>query len=566
MSGDSQIRGWPWREILCFSGIAAILFAIILTGPQNLVEGNEDRMAGFVQDAAYNGNWICSRDERGGLPSKPPLSAWIAAAATVLSDTINPVTLYFPSALSALLLACVLFVAGKKYFSYRAGIFAGLTFLFCHSIVKPMGGCRHDTLFALGVTLAALAAFDAWQKGRGWVWFWLASAMATMTKGPFGILLAAAGLLAFFWEKNRPERPRLRGNHGKGIGLFFLITGGWFVLACWKTNGELFHRMIVQELFTHAVTSDRGDSVGSGFYKPTLTFLGGFAPWSLFVILALWRIWKTPSVEPAQRRFERFLFCWFFVGLIIFSVAAHQRGRLIIPLIPIGALLAGRELARFTKNFSRANFSQVCAAFIVLGLATMAVYFHIGLRKSKGVLQTDALRSLAAKVRSESSGHLVITHVDSPFAFQFYLKQLTALTPIDVAAPLMEQSSSVFLAINPARLKKLPLLDKKVYPLTDWTAKGEQLLQIISNRPALQSKGGVALGIGSLVVQMENVTLEEVRGNDFVFSQTNGDGSIRFVNESNRTEKMRVRWREENIERVHRLMPGETWLLENDAK
>ncbi len=130
----------------------------------------------------------------------------------------------------------------------------------------------------------------------------------------------------------------------------------------------------------------------------------------------------------------------------------------------------------------------------------------------------------------------------------------------------MKQSPSVFLALNPARLKKPPLLHEKVYPLTDWTAKGEQLLQIISNRPALQSKGGVALGIGSLIVQMENVTLEKVRENDFVFSRTNGDGSIRFVNESNKTEKMRVRWSEENKERVHHLMPGETWLLENDSK
>jgi hypothetical protein len=49
--------------------------------------------------------------------------------------------------------------------------------------------------FAFTVSMAAFLAFRAWNTGRGWIWFWLAAAISTLTKGPLGLLLSIGWLM-----------------------------------------------------------------------------------------------------------------------------------------------------------------------------------------------------------------------------------------------------------------------------------------------------------------------------------------------------------------------------------
>src|SRR5439155_1467719 len=74
---------------------------------------------------------------------------------------------------------------------------------------RQVATARWDGLFALTVTIAALAAFAAWSAGRGWTWFWLAAAVSALTKGPLGVLLAAFGLVAVVWERRSGHPSRL---------------------------------------------------------------------------------------------------------------------------------------------------------------------------------------------------------------------------------------------------------------------------------------------------------------------------------------------------------------------
>src|SRR6185369_12490229 len=89
------------------------------------------------------------------------------------------------------------------------------------------------------VTAAALLAFRAWQRGGGWAWFWALAAAATLTKGPLGLLFAANGLLAAWWERKSPRPHPLRGSQLPGVGLFLLLAGGWFLLAYWQAGPPL---------------------------------------------------------------------------------------------------------------------------------------------------------------------------------------------------------------------------------------------------------------------------------------------------------------------------------------
>src|SRR5262249_2122178 len=144
---------------------------------------------------------------------------------------VSLLTLYLPSALATVAIAWLVVAAGNRRFGARAGFLAGLAYLLSDVGARQIATARWDGLFALTVTIAALLALRAWDVGGGWTWFWLAAAASTLTKGPLGVLLAALGLGAVLWERRSGHVTRLTGSHALGVGLFVLLTVGWFVLA-----------------------------------------------------------------------------------------------------------------------------------------------------------------------------------------------------------------------------------------------------------------------------------------------------------------------------------------------
>src|SRR5262249_22159771 len=139
----------------------------------------------------------------------------------------------------------------------------------------------------------------------------------------------------------------LRGRQGFGIALFVAIVTGWFLLAYVRRGPVLVDELIRNELVSHAVEH----APGRRFLHPSLDFLGNFAPWSFCTLLALGRLWRTPAADATVRRFERFLACWFLGGLVIFSISPHNAARLLFPVLPPAALLAGRALSPWVAQW-----------------------------------------------------------------------------------------------------------------------------------------------------------------------------------------------------------------------
>src|SRR5262245_49962010 len=324
--------------------VALALFVIRLTGLPNLLD-NEYRLGASVMDVVRNGNWICPRDAL-GRTDKPPMLTLLAALPTLALGRIDAFTLYLPTALATFVLACVIYTTGRRYFGRLAGFLAGWGYLLSETGAVQMGTARWDGLFALTVAATALAAFHAWTTGRGWTWFWLAGAAWTLTKGPLGVLLAATGLVAVPWERHAGTPAPIRGRQGLGIVLFVAIVAGWFLLAYAQRGPVLIDELIRNELVSHAVEH----APGRRFLEPSEDFLGNFAPWSLFTLLALYQLWCAPAADAAVRRFERFLACWFLGGLLIFSISPHNPARLLFPVIPPAALLAGRALSPWVER------------------------------------------------------------------------------------------------------------------------------------------------------------------------------------------------------------------------
>lgn len=570
----ARIEAAPWFATIFFSNIFLVLlflisFTLLLTAPFDLGKNNEWRMSAYVADAVENGNWACQHDEEGGIASKPPMFCWLSASATAITGKINRLTLYWPTALATLGLGLVLFGVGKKFIGARAGFLAGWIFLLSHVAFGQMATCRYDGLFSFFVTLAALAAYRAWTTGRGWIWFWLASAGATLTKGPLGLILAAGGLLAAIWERKSPERKTFRGSHLSGVAVFLLITGGWFALAYWQVGSALIHKMIYEELFTHAIGKTKEKLSGPGFYKPLLWFVSEFAPWSLLALLGIWRAWKKPSSNADARRFERFLVCWFVFGLALFSLGGHQRTRLIDPLMPAAALLAALQLARLTASFSTARLMKL--VFIITGAALVVsgLYLHLISARSRDVREAVAMKKFAAVVQGKVGEKFPFTHADPPFAFSYYLNELEHFASYPRAAALLRGETPAFVAVQ-----ELPRLQKQfgsntpvVFELMRWPVEGEPIIYIVSNHPRLEWTEQAAVIAGPFRIEMNAARLWQTRGHEFFFRSSGEMASAKISNESDETQIVRVHWGNvRSSVQVRSLKPGESCTIEFDSQ
>lgn len=575
---DQQSAGVPHPSFRnCFVAVGLIwlaLFLIAQTGYPNLVD-NERRIGAYVLDAVHNGHWLIQRDATNDVASKPPLLTWIASLITLACGRLTEFAMHFPSAIATLGSAWLILAAGWKRFGWRAGFLAALTYLLSPAADKQVFTARYDGLFALPVTWAALAAFQAWISGRGWTQFWLAAAVATMVKGPLGILLGAIGLLAAVWEWRSGNPLRPRGNHGPGVALYFAICGGWFALAYWQMGEPLIHKMIGRELVGHSLSNEEG-GVGGKFWEPACNVFSYYLPWSLAAIFALWRVLRKPSGEKDARRFERFLFCWFFAGLILFSVAPHQRGRLIFPLLPALALLTGHELARWLANVRSAIVLRTAGGVAIFCLAFLTLYHHVllgqefhflGLRTkpARQVNDTLAFRAMADQIRSKVGAEFPLTYLDIQFTLEFYLNTYRPEVSVADAAKLFRSGADVFVIVGGDADKLQQALGSNaptLYPLMAQKIRTGQTIALLSNHPVLEWTPRMAAIIGPMSLQMENVQLRQARGNNFVFERNgNGKSGVTFSNLSEEPQRVRARFSDTPDFKQRLLKPGETWTI-----
>ena len=457
--------------------IAAAIFSIRLACPPNLMDNDQERPASYVLDAVLNGHWACQQDWMGDVTSKPPLYTWLAALATLPFGRISLFSLYLPAALAVTGMACLVLLAGRKYFGSIAGLLGALAFLLSPMMTRQIALARTDAVFALMVSLAALAAFRAWTQGRGWTLFWFLAALATLAKGPLGVLIGAGGLLAGLWEKRA-----VRGNQIFGVALFFLIVIGWFALAYHEMGQAVVDKMLKRELIFHAVSDDTGDVMGQNFYKPAIYFIHRFLPWSLLACVGFWRVLKRPAAAGPERQFERFLLCWFLVGLVIFSIAPHQRGDLLAPIIPPAALLAGRELALLLRRV-RPDFVIFGAKIFALAMLGVTARYYYKMGEEPVIQQTLGMEHLARTVDG-----IPMVHVDTPFTLQFYLNTMQVITPPEKAGEMLSGSNKVVVAVcNLGAVKQWIKDGTEIHEIARWPESSEPMVVVIGNG-SLKSK------------------------------------------------------------------------------
>jgi 4-amino-4-deoxy-L-arabinose transferase-like glycosyltransferase len=474
------------------------LFAILMTiwlslflmrfwAPSDLLDKDQERPAAYMADAALNGNWIVQVDDHGKVCSKPPVYTWIGAALILLAGRINDFALYFPSALGVLGCSLLMWRFGSRHFGVHAA-FLGACFLLLSGMgIRILYLARTDAMFGFATFLTACLGYRAWRQGHGWIWFWLGATLATLTKGPLGVVLTAGGLLGLLRE------PRAGISHAgpwrahvMGMMVFLVITLGWLWLAYTQRGDAVMAKLIGRELYGHTDWSSQRFSPGLFFFAvPSLYFVSRFFPWSLPAVYGLWRLWKHPAPDYSERCFERFLAAYLCFGILLFSVFPHQRPDHLFPLLPAAGLLAGREVARWFGGSNRmARMIPYTIVLWFLVLVGFGIYYYkIDPANNSWFEKTAGVRQLAQRYEAAYGTRHDLFFVDVPYGLQYYLNTMRQRISYTDAARMLASQQEVLLAVHDiGQFRTFLGPEVPLYVLMQWPEGGKGFIQIVSNR------------------------------------------------------------------------------------
>ena len=319
---------------------ALLLFRL---GDLPLVGPDEPRYARVAVEMHRAGEWV--RPTLQGRPwlEKPALYYWLAGAAyAVLGETEGAARL--PSVLAGVALVGVTALVGTRLYGTAAGLHAG--FALGTSVLFFVYGraASMDMLLAAGVTaaigLSGLRLLG--QAGRlAMPAAWACAGLATLAKGPLGLLLPALVLGGYVAAK-RHWRGLRRVLSPAGILAFLAVAGPWYLLI-WRDQGHAFLDVFLLDhnllRFTSTIHRHPGPP---WYYLPLL--VGGLFPWSALILPGLARL------VPRRSRADLFVLLWLVLPLLFFSAAGSKLPGYILPCLPPLSVLIGRAAAALTDG------------------------------------------------------------------------------------------------------------------------------------------------------------------------------------------------------------------------
>ncbi|MGP1385738.1 MAG: ArnT family glycosyltransferase [Thainema sp.] len=203
-------------------------------------------------------------------------------------------------------------------------------------------GCIGSSLFCFFI---AYAQPEHPKRQTAWYMaFYVLLGLAVLAKGPVGVVLPGLVVLAFLAIVGRLRQVLLGEMHLLwGSLIFFAIAVPWYILVI-QANGQTY----IDSFFGYH-NFQRFTSVVNGHDAPiyfyVLVVLLGFAPWSIYLPVAIARLrfwrWQQWQQQPRQAQLSLFALVWFAVIFGFFTVATTKLPSYVLPLMPAAAVLVG---------------------------------------------------------------------------------------------------------------------------------------------------------------------------------------------------------------------------------
>lgn len=416
---DRGATGVRWWAITLGAALAVVFVARVL-GPSDVHHQTQPKTISYTTDMLVNGRWVLPL-ERGMLPAtKPPLYNWVAAPFVRVMGFDSALAHKMPSVLSLIACAAVVACLGERVLGRGVGFLAATMLVATYAMYKLGYLARPDMLLTLWLTIAWLAAtrvmmgchqpsavshekegirhqalvtgdeaLGTGKKGLGTrnpelgirnpppssapgtkhaalLIFWLAVALAWLTKGPPAL---AAMLFPFLIA--RPLAGRLGAvrclRWWWGVPLSLLPFAAW-VVAVYVIHPDHLVRTLWEDELYGRVMGTQGEAPEAGplawittsLHMPAY-FLLRAAPWSVLTILAVVLLWRRARggggdgghgndrgrsatrawrAHGEQGAWLHAAAAWVVLIVVLFSLSAGKRADYIAAAYPPAMLLA----------------------------------------------------------------------------------------------------------------------------------------------------------------------------------------------------------------------------------
>lgn len=329
--------------------IGFLLIWFYMLGSRTLVPTDEGRYAEMAREMVASGDWITLRLNGIKYFEKPPLQNWMNAISFSLFG-LGEWQARLWTGLCGLSGIAITAYTGAKVFGRRVGIHAALilgsSFLWAglgHINTLDMGLSGMMTLALCGLLFAQRDGASPREQLYGMLLCWAGMALATLSKGPIGLVLPGA-VLVLYTLLTRQWELWTRLHLGKGLLLFFAITAPWFILV-WLKNPEHPYFFFIHENFQR-FTSKVHHRAGAWYYFVPILALG-IVPWLGLLVQA---VWSGMHAEKQSNGFQtkKLLLIWAVFIFVFFSISGSKLPSYILPIFPALALLIACQLERAT--------------------------------------------------------------------------------------------------------------------------------------------------------------------------------------------------------------------------
>jgi len=368
---DSMRRERLTGALLLAGMVAVYLMGLTAVG---IFDPEEGRHVSIATAMLRSGDFVVPQLQGFPYLEKPPLAYWLIAAAFRAFGR-GEFAARLPAAAMGLAGIAAVFLLARTALGTRAAFLsAGVLALTTQWFVQARY-MTTDMIVSGWITIALAAFYVGFHSRRrgAYLLFFFAMAMATLAKGIIGVALPC-GVVAVFVALTRRWRVLADMSPLLGGALYLAIVLPWFGLVE-RRIPEFLHYFVVDQHVARFLGHADEHPAPWWFFLPVLAF--GFFPWIVHLPAAASRMKERVEVSA-------FLWSWFAVIFVFFSVAQEKLMGYILPVYPPLAILVGGYLAEvWEPRHAEATNRRIGRAAMVSGAAFLALspIFVFGLRR-----------------------------------------------------------------------------------------------------------------------------------------------------------------------------------------
>jgi len=335
-----------------------------------------------AREMLQNGSWMTPYIFGQPQFEKPIFTYWLLKSAFIVSGVNSFSARFFPALFGMIGVIAVYFLGRIGFKDHKKAFISAIVLMTGGLYVGLSRTVFTDLFFSVFILLSLLSFY--WghsltsRKRAGILLFFVFAGLATLTKGPLGLLIPLLSVIVFLWIKK--DIKFLVGRYlCWGLLIFGLISLPWYILM-FKLYGNAF----IQEFFynDHIRRIIQAEHIGNDtWYFYPFSMIGCMFPWSFFLAAALFFIPR--HMKEKGNSFYLFLLCWIAVTFAIFQVAHSKLVSYIFPVFPALAIICAGFVAdslageKRSRLFYLALTLSVSAVFLMpLALVIASVWFR----------------------------------------------------------------------------------------------------------------------------------------------------------------------------------------------